>query len=541
MKLQSKLILFICSLFLTIILVIGLYIEHMQTVTLHQQIGMRALTVAETVARIPEVRRAFFDPNPASIIQPLVEDIRAETGAEYIVVGNRQGVRFSHPLPSRIGETMVGGDNAPVLRGESIISEAVGSLGPSLRGKAPIFDERGKVIGIVSVGFLQADIEHRLEPDRQKLAWVIMLGLLAGIIGAVTIAGSVKRAIFGLEPAEIGRLYREQEAVLESVREGIFAVNRQGFVTMANHAAKKMLGLSPDSDLIGSYSRDVQKGWRLLKVMESGVAEYDREMIVGDEVVMVNRIPVKSAKGDVIGAVASFRSKSDWYKVNEELSQVKRYAESLRAQTHEFSNKLYMISGLIQLESYQEAMEIITRESDVHQNLVHFIMRYVPDPMIGGLLIGKFNRANELKVQLDIDKESTFVDLPQGLDRSHLVTILGNLIDNAMEAVLQADGDKQVHVFLTDLGADLILEVEDTGPGVPEADVERIFEVGYSTKGAEEHRGFGLALVKKAVEQLGGYLTYSATQPTGSIFTVAIPKHAPGGESSHAEHPDRGR
>ncbi|TCP52170.1 two-component system CitB family sensor kinase [Tumebacillus sp. BK434] len=541
MKLQSKLILFICSLLLTIILVIGLYIEHLQTESIQQQIGMRALTVAETVSRIPEIRTAFFAQDPSQIIQPLVEDIRIETGAEYIVVGNREGVRYSHPLPERIGEHMIGGDNAPVLRGESIISEAVGSLGPSLRGKAPIYDERGKVIGIVSVGFLQEDIEHRLEPGRQKLAWVILLGLLAAVIGAVLIANSVKRAIFGLEPAEIARLYREQEAVLESVREGIFAVNRQGFVTMANHAAKQMLGLSPEQDLKGSYSRDVQKGWRLLKVMESGVAEYDREMIVGDEVVMVNRIPVKSGKGDVIGAVASFRSKSDWYKVNEELSQVKRYAESLRAQTHEFSNKLYMISGLIQLESYQEAMEIISRESDVHQHLVHFIMRYVPDPMIGGLLIGKFNRANELKVELYIDKESTFVDLPPGLDRNHLVTILGNLIDNAMEAVLQQDGEKQVHVFLTDLGADLILEVEDTGPGIPEGDVERIFEVGYSTKGAEEHRGFGLALVKKAVEQLGGYLTITANQPTGSVFTVAIPKHAPGGESTHAEHLDRGR
>lgn len=536
MRLQNKLILLICSLLLAIISGFFLYVQQLQEQTLKKQIGTRALTVAETVASIHEIRDAFDDDEPWDTIQPLVEEIREKTGAEYIVVGNRNGIRFAHPLPERIGEVMVGGDNAPVLAGRSIISEAVGSLGPSLRGKAPIRDEAGEVIGVVSVGFMQEDIEHRIAPYQHKIMWLSGISLAVGVLGALLIGYSVKRSLFGLEPREIAHLYQEKEAVLESIREGLIAVNREGVITMVNQTAVRMLGLPEGQPLVGAYILDVLPASRLLDVVKSGQAEYDREMIAGDDIVVVNRVPVWDHQGRVVGAVSSFRSKSELYKVSEELTQVKRYAESLRAQTHEYSNKLYMISGLIQLESYQEAIDLITRESDVHQNLVHFIMKEVPDPMIGGLLIGKFNRAKELRVELTIDEESSFVDVPPGIDRSQLATILGNLIDNAMEAVLLGESpEKRVQVFLTDLGDDLILEVEDTGPGVREADVERMYEVGFSTKANAANRGFGLALVKQAVHLLGGYITYGANQPRGSVFTVAIPKQGADGTDGAAE------
>ncbi|MBL0386449.1 sensor histidine kinase [Tumebacillus sp. ITR2] len=528
MRLQTKLILLICSLIFVIISIFGIYLEHMETQIMKNEIGTRALAVAETVAQIPEIKNAFDDPEPWIVIQPIVEEIRVKTDAEYIVVGNREGIRFSHPVPDRIGKEMVGGDNGPVLQGHSIISEAVGSLGPSLRGKAPIFGAQGQVIGIVSVGMMQEDIAARTAPYQKKIIWLIQLSFGIGVIGALLISTGVKRAILGLEPREIGRLYREKQAVLESIREGIIAVNQAGNVTMVNQTAARMFGFAEGGEVVGSYILDVLPGSRLLEVVQSGQSEYDQEMIGVDDALIVNRVPVVDHRGHVIGAVASFRSKTELYKVTEELSQVKRYAESLRAQTHEFSNKLYMISGLIQLESYQEALELITRESDVHQNLVQFIMQQVPDPMIGGLLIGKFNRAQELKVELKLDPHSSFVDVPLSLDRSHFVTILGNLLENAMEAVLGEEStEKQVRVLLTDLGDDCILEVEDTGPGVPEAVLASMFDVGVSTK-AEQHRGFGLALVKRAVEQLGGYITYTALQPRGSLFTVAIPKRKAG-------------
>jgi two-component system CitB family sensor kinase len=524
MRLQTKMILLICSLLLLIIVVLGFFFQHMLATTLKEHIGTRALKLAETVASIPEIKEAFYEPEPWKIIQPMVERIRIKTDAEFIVIGNKDGIRYSHPIPERIGKEMVGGDNGPTLEGKSIISEAVGTLGPSLRGKVPIFDNQDRVIGIVSVGFLIQDINTAAVKYRNKIIFLGTITLIIGMIGALLIAHSVKRAIFGLEPEEISTLYQEKKAILESIREGIIAVNTQGLVTMANQTAVKLLGLPDGTNITGKSLFDILPTSRLLEVIKSGNAEFDQEMLINGNIVVANRLPILDHHERVIGAVSSFRNKSELYRLTEELSEVKGYAEALRAQTHEYSNKLYMISGLIQLESYQEAIEVITRESDVHQNLVNFIMKEIPDPIIGGLLIGKFNRANELKVKFEIDHESSFHDIPDTMDRNHIVTIIGNLIENAMEAVLDSKAHgKKVHVFMTDLGDDLIIEVEDTGAGIPDEYGDKIFEVGFSTKD-KKNRGIGLALVKQAADQLNGYITYNKSHLEGTNFTVAIPK-----------------
>ncbi|AFH64702.1 ATP-binding protein [Paenibacillus caseinilyticus] len=531
MRLQNKLILVICSLLALVTLSLGGTFYYLMNSALEEQIGTRALKVAETVAAVPDIRKAFTLAEPSAVIQPIAESIRLKTGAEYIVIGSREGIRYSHPLPERIGKEMVGGDNGPVLEGRSIVSRAVGSLGPALRGKTPVKNESGDVIGIVSVGFLTKDIDVLTETYRYRIVWLTLGVLLVGAIGAVLIARSVRSSIHGLEPREIGSLYMEKQAILETIREGILAVNREGVVTLANPYALRLLGLPEHSDITGRPLQELLPNTRLTEVISSGQAEFDQEMLIGSHEVIVNRVPITGWNGGIEGAVSSFRSKSELYRLAEELSQVRRFADALRAQTHEYSNKLYLISGLIQLEAYQEAVDLIARESDVHQNLVAFLMREIPDPMIGGLLIGKYNRSRELKVIFEIDRESSFRDLPPGVDRSLLVTVIGNLADNAMEAVL-ACGDpagRGVKLFLTDLGEDLIIECEDTGIGIPDEAGDSVFAKGFSTKEGE-HRGIGLALVQHAVHKLGGYITYQPHPGGGTVFTAAIPKNGRGTE-----------
>lgn len=524
MKLQNKLIILICSVILLVIFILAVLFQHMLSVTLKEQIGMRALHVAEAVAEIPDIISAFSTPEPWKIIQPIVEEIRSKTGAEYIVVGNHEGIRYSHPIPERIGKEMVGGDNGPVLAGRAIISEAVGSLGPAIRGKVPIFDEKGNVIGIVSVGFLMEDIRKIIADYGKKIIWMGVLTLMIGAFGAILIARNVKKSIWGLEPAEIGALYQEKQAILESIIEGIIAVDAEGSITMMNQTAMRILDIPLDAKIAGLPILELIPNSRLMEVLKTGKSEYDQEILVNDQILIANRIPIFDHERHVIGAVASFRNKSELYRITQELSQVKRYADALRAQTHEYSNKLYVISGLLQLESYQEAIELISKESDTQQNLIRFIMKEIPDPFIGGLLVGKFNRASELKVELVIDSESSFKDIPEHIDREYLITIIGNLIDNAMEAVLPAEiKNKKVIVFLTDLGEELIIEVEDNGVGIPDSIADKIFELGFSTK-EQDNRGIGLALVKRAIQRLNGQITYSSHSNKGTLFTVAIPK-----------------
>ncbi|GAC90501.1 sensor histidine kinase [Anoxybacillus flavithermus NBRC 109594] len=523
MKLQTKLIIIICSLIIVVIVFLSLLFQHMLASTLKEQIGLRALNVAESVAVVPLVRDAFQQKEPHQQIQPFAEMIRRKTGAEYVVVGNKEGIRYSHPMEERIGKKMVGGDNDAVLQGKSIISEAVGSLGPAIRGKAPIFDESGQVIGIVSVGFMIEDIQQVVWAYTAKIFLFSIIALLLGVVGSVLIARTVKKSIHGLEPKEIGLLYQEKQAILEAIHEGLIAVNQDGMVTMVNKTAMAILGCETEQHVLGKCILHIIPHSRLLDVMKTGRAEYDVEMEIGEQTVIANRIPIVDKNGSVIGAVSTFRNKSELYRLAKELSQVKSYAEALRAQTHEFSNKLYVISGLIQLESYEEALELITKETNVQQDIVRFVMKEIPDPVIGGLLIGKFNKASELKIAFDIDRQSSFRDI-SNIDRDHLVTIIGNIIDNAMEAVLEnGREEKRVTAFFTDLGEDLIIEVEDTGIGIPDGLEFQIFSKGFSTKSGT-HRGYGLDLVQKSLTALQGHITYHTEGGKGTVFTVVIPK-----------------
>lgn len=541
MRLQTKLILLLCSLLAFVTISLGGIFYVVITTLLEKQIGARALTVAETIAIMPEIRSAFADPDPSKRIQPIAESARMKTGAQYIVIGNREGIRYAHPIPSRIGGKMVGGDNGPVLEGRSIISRATGSMGPSLRGKAPVFAEDGTVIGIVSVGFLTDEIDTIADTYQTEVLTVSCVALMIGIIGSVLIARSVRRSIHGLEPKEIGELYTEKQAILESIREGIIAVDREGRVTLANRYANRLLHIPDHENVVGRHIEEIIPNTALMEVIRTGMPQSDRELVIGDQEVIANRVPIRDFNQRVTGAVSSFRSKSELYRLAEELSQVKRFAESLRAQTHEFSNKLYVISGLIQLESYQEAIELISKEADVHQNLIQFVMREVPDPVIGGLIIGKYNHASELRIAFRLDGESSFRDVPAHVDRSHLVTIIGNLVDNAMDAALERHPDQEgeVALFLTDLGDDLIIECEDNGAGIPDELGESIFRKGFSGKQGE-HRGIGLSLVEHAVNKLNGYITYDRSPLGGAHFTVAIPKRKAAVPKEHQEHDESG-
>ncbi|MFL6555934.1 MAG: ATP-binding protein [Bacillus sp. (in: firmicutes)] len=524
MRLHTKLML---GIFILIMLIGGIFeftFKNIMETNLKHEKGTKALSVAQSISNMPEIQKAFSSKNPSAIIQPIAEKIRKQIGAEFIVIGNRNEVRYSHPDPNRLGQKMVGGDNDLVFKGESVISESTGTLGPSLRGKAPIISD-GKVIGVVSVGYLQTDIEKEVSKIRRKIFITTMIILVGGLLAALLISLNIKRAIFGLEPKEIAWMYQEKHAILESIHEGIIAIDTNGRITVVNETAHKILNVPGDVLLRGKRIEEVLENTHLYEVVRTGLAEYDREFTVFGEVFLVNRIPIFNKKGEVIGAVASFRNKSELANLMQELSHVKAYAEGLRAQTHEYSNRLYTLLGLIQLGSYKEAIDFISREVDVAQGFISFLMKEIPDPILAGFILGKASLASELKINFTIDRESCFKDVPAEISRDRLVTIIGNLVNNAFEAVRENEKEeKRVSLFLTDLGKELIIEIEDNGKGIDTSLGEQIFQNGFSTKNRQSNAGIGLSLVKDSISGLGGYITYSSIEDEGTIFTVAIPK-----------------
>ncbi|WP_202077341.1 ATP-binding protein [Caldalkalibacillus salinus] len=523
-------ILLICGLLTGTTLLIGLFVNLIITETIEEQIGKRALNLAHAVALMPEIREAFEEENPSDRIQNIIEPIRQATGAKFIVIGNTDGIRYAHPLPDRLGKQMVGGDNQRALQeGEFYTSVAIGSLGPSLRGKGPIRSMDGEIVGIVSVGFMIEHIDTVMLTYKKELWFTLLLVLVLTITGAIFIASHVKRAILGLEPEEIAHLYIQKEATLQSIHEGIVAVNHKGEITLMNHAAQKLIkgqkhenGATYD-DYLGRHVTDVLPQTKMLEVMETGQSQYHAEMVLGHHVVVVNRVPI-FYEGKVVGVVSSFRDRSEIDRLSQELNRIKQYADALRAQTHEFTNKLYTISGLLQLKKEKEAIALINRESECQQQWMHFLVRDVPDPLISAIILGKLNRAHELGVEMIIDEESRLTYETESQEREPLLTILGNLIENALEASLSTRGKPRVKVSFTDLGHDLIFEIEDSGPGIPDDKVEQIFTGGYSTKQGH-HRGVGLALVKQAVYELNGHIILEESELGGACFSVIVPKN----------------
>ena len=521
-SLKARMICLVCLLVFSLTLVAGGLYTAMIGEVLEDQIGKRALQVSRTVAQIPLVKQRIVKEHPEGYLQSLAEQIRREVGAEFIVIGNRDGIRFSHPKTDRLGKKMVGGDNAPALeRGESYVSRAVGTLGPSIRGKVPIFAEDGSIIGVVSVGYLQENVRGIIYDQQLKVGALEGVLVVFGILGAVSISNRFKRAIFGLEPEQIARLLTERETIIDSIREGIVAIDREAKVTVVNRQAIDILGKDSEAQVIGQPIRNVLPGAKLSRILSGGEQRHDQELEVNDAIMLINTVPMLE-KDEIIGAVASFRRRDELDILAKQFSQVKEYSEMLRAQTHEYSNKLHTIAGLIQTDHNREALDLICQETAGYQGLIAFLAKAVPYPVLAAFIIGKYNHAQELRIDFEIDPDSQLKDVPSELSREKLVTILGNLIDNAFDAALQGGNQTKVKLSMTDVGNDLVFEIEDSGTGIPTERSEQIFKRGFTTK--QNDRGQGLYLVEKALKDLGGQITLGNSDLGGALFSVFIPK-----------------
>jgi two-component system, CitB family, sensor kinase len=513
------------ALFVSVVaIIIGVSFYFTMSQGIEQQIGDRALSIAKTTADRPDVLAGFGQANPSDTLQPIAEAVRVKTGAEYVVIGNSEGIRYAHPVPERIGQKMVGDDNErALLLGESYISEATGTLGAALRGKAPVINADGEIIGIVSVGFLNEDISSIFFQYVDNISYIVLIAIILGIIGSSVLARNIKKELFNLEPAEIANLFTERNALIESVREGIIMVDAKGIITTVNMAAYETLSLPNQAELIGRTIQEVLPNTLLPIVLETGERHLDQPMMIHGKKVIVNRIPIRIGE-QIVGAVSTFRLQSDIDQLAMELSQVKRYTEALRAQTHEYTNFLYTISGLIQLNSYDEALSLIHDETAEHQSLIQFVTKRLQDPFLGGIVIGFFNRAKELKVRFLLDEDSFLKNLPKHLEKNHFVSIIGNLVTNAFEATESyPEEQRMVRIFILDNGEEILIEVEDSGPGISNEVLDVLFQEKVSTKDQED-RGYGLVKVAEKLKDLGGSVALEKGDLGGALFIISIPK-----------------
>lgn len=530
LKLKSRMMLILGLMALLQTSMLGWFAMQYLSQSLDDEIGLKTLHVAKTIAAMPEVAIAVAN-NDSNYLQPLSLTLAHQTNARFVVIGNRQGLRLSHPNTAKIGASMMDDDNdniSPTLgQGRAVISKAKGSLGWSMRARAPVFGPDGEdIVGLVSVGYLLGNIDAVINNYRATLLWVILACFGFSLLTALWFSNHFKKAIFGLEPEQIGQLYQERNATLESVREGIITTNANGDVTTINKAALHFLNLDTQQQWVGKNISNIMPNSPMLDHNLTSAAEFDQEVWFNQKSFIVNRLPLLH-QTQVIGLVASFRPKDELDLVSQQLNHIRQYADSLRSQAHEYTNKLHTIAGLIQIGASDKALSLIGQENQAHQVLIKLLMDTVSDPILAGCLLGKFNRAKELGLDLYIDPESHMSDLSPHIPRDQLVSMVGNIIDNAMEACLMQNATgKQVSISMTDYGTDLIFEVEDQGPGIDSNLHALIFTKGYSTKNGADH-GIGLHLVQSLAARLGGYVAMEHAALGGSRVTISIPKQAP--------------
>lgn len=522
-SLQFTIMILACGVVAISLVITDMLISNTVSQTIEKSQGKNAENIARTVARTPLVISALTGSDPHKLVQNYVNEIRKATGVEFIVVMDNHGIRLSHPDPDKIGKRFVGGDEGQVLKGKEHISISKGTLGRSLRSFTPVYDKNGVQIGAVAVGVSLHTVEAAVKQSRNNIYIGTFFGILAGIIGAVFLARYIKKILFGLEPFAIAKVLEERSAILESVREGIIAVDQDSQITLVNKAgiqALKKAGINEKP--FGKKADTVLPSSKLEKVLHTGKAIFDEELDLQGISLVVNRVPVV-VNEKVVGAVATFRDKTEFQQLAMQLTGVRLYSDALRAQSHEFMNKLQVILGMVHLRYFDKIDQYISELVGQSENKINGITKVVQEPVLAGFLIGKQSFAREAGAKLTI-KAAYPVPQPESPEIIHeLITIIGNLIDNAVEAVEKMQ-EKRIDLVFEYLDEVLTIEVRDTGKGIAERQLDHIFQKGFSTKG--ENRGFGLHLLKGSVAKLGGELEYSSEVGRGTKFVVYIPYKA---------------
>jgi len=478
-----------------------------------EQYQQRALAIAYAVAATPDIVEAMDDPDPPKIIQPIAEAIRRSVGADFVVVANKDGIRYSHPNPENIGKR-VSTDPSSALAGDVYVGYQEGTLGRSLRAKVPILKD-GAVLGIVSVGFLDTQLAQKLAQALPTMTLTVLLALVLGIGGSLILARRLDRQTFGLGSREIAGLLEQRDAMLHGIREGVLALDTNGRITLANDEAKRLLGL-PSAVEGASIGKLVPDG-RVREVLDGSALGTDQVMLARDRVLVANRMPV-TVRGSAVGAVVTLRDRTELESVLRELDTERGLAQALRAQAHEFSNKLHVVGGLIELGRLDDAMRFIAETTLVQQELVDLIQQRIADPALAALLLAKAALASERHVEFRLAADAS---LPAHVpDARDLITVIGNLVDNAIDAATGPQ-DAWIEVSVRTEANGVGVRVRDSGAGIDARAAEEIFREGFTTKRGGTHYGLGLALVRQVAQRRGGWVRVA--NDGGAVFTALIP------------------
>jgi sensor histidine kinase regulating citrate/malate metabolism len=467
----------------------------------------QVVSIATALADSPSTAQAIESGRATEVLQPVTEAVRKNTDIAFITIMAPDRTRFTHTDPTQIGAKYIG-TIEPALRGETFSEFYTGTLGPSIRAVAPVRNESGRIVGLVSAGILQTSLVDRWRAQFPTIAAVGLGALAISLVGVWLIRRRLLRQTHGLRPDELRVMYEHHDAILHSVSEGLIVLDHNG-VALVNDEARRLLALPPgpvDNTALPEFLRTSNPGAR------------DEVHVAADRVLVVNRSQVENAAPE--SEVVTIRDRTELQGALGELTSMKVLADTLRAQAHEAANKLHTIVTMVEMGRPDDAVQFATNELALSQQLVDRLSVAVGEPALVALLLGKTAQADERGIELTITEDTHLPSNGDGVAMSgqEMVTVVGNLIDNAMDACDREDPWVEVTVSQDD--GTLVIRVADSGEGMETGTFEKAMQRGYSTKGDANHHGLGLALVAQVVKRHQGTLTADVTY--GSVVTVTV-------------------
>lgn len=479
--------------------------------------GRKMLSVAEDLAATDGVRVSLQSLHHSDALAIFAESARSLSGADDVIIADRRGIVLTSPDPAQHGKPLPLGDST-VLDGRSWVGEISTDNVESLVAHVPVISNDSRIIGVVAAGSNTPDVLQGLRQSPENPMALLAFATVLGVAGSVLLARRVKRQTLGLEPREITRLVEHREALLHGVREGVLGVDEQNRITLVNDQARLLLSLP--EDCVGRDIDSLDLNDRARDVLTGRTDGVDQIVLRRGKVVVLNRMPISS-----VGAVVTMRDRTELVDLQRELAVHRDTTDTLRAQAHEFSNRLHTISGLIELGEYDEVQHYVLRISHHHEQWHAEVTARISDPATAALLIAKASLAAERGVGLRLHESSYLPEIDEGLS-ADLVTVLGNLVDNALDALEGSAGaDRWIEVELR--GSDeVVAVVRDSGPGVAAEIVEEVFRHGFTTKAARGgDRGLGLALTRQICHRRGG--SVQVHNAHGAVFTARLPLEGP--------------
>ncbi|NYD79449.1 sensor histidine kinase [Arthrobacter cupressi] len=501
--------------------------------------GRRMQTVAAAVAANPLVLQAAGTVSPSTTLQPYAAKVMAAAGVDFITIMAPDRTRWTHANPAEIGRPYIGTID-PALRGETFTEVTAGTLGPSVRTIVPVKDDGGTVRALVAAGVTVRNVDIAASGRFGAIIALCLALLAAGSLASWLLGRYLRSVTRGWGPEQLAQLFAYYESVLHSVREGVVLIDTRGTVVMYNDQAAELLGLEP-SDVgpaAGAAPRlaELPLDASLRELFGSGRTAHDEIHLSDSRILVVNQAPaVGPFRGGrrpaVFGTVATLRDRTEIESLGSELETMRTLSGALRAQTHEHANRLHMIVSLMELGRTGDALDFATKDLELSQRLTDDIVGSVDEPVLSALIMGKSAEAHERGAELTVDVSGDHG--LHGLAVQDLVTILGNLLDNALDAAAAAPPPRRVSLAIATTPDDVTFTVADSGPGIDPAIAGDILEYGFSTKAPGPDggvpgaggRGVGLALVRQAVKRLDGTLSIDAADDelSGALFRVVLP------------------